>query len=89
MKQAILITAYNNFQHLIDIIHFFPSNIFELYIHIDKKSKLNLESVKNINVKNVKLLSRRYKVRWGGLNLLKCILLLAEEALKNNDILVN
>jgi hypothetical protein len=34
----------------------------------------------------VKLVSRKFKVNWGGINHLKCILHLAEEALKNKDI---
>lgn len=39
MKHALLITAYKNFEHLIDIINFYSKDI-EIYIHIDKKSKI-------------------------------------------------
>ncbi|HEY9169353.1 MAG TPA: beta-1,6-N-acetylglucosaminyltransferase [Lutibacter sp.] len=82
MKQGILITAYKNFEHLIDIATCFDVN-FEIYIHIDKKSTIKVEVIDELMaLKNVKLVSRKYKVNWGGVNHLKCILHLAEEALK-------
>ena len=84
MKQAILITAYKNIHHLVDIINFFPEN-FAFYIHIDKKSKVDLSPLKVFSEKEV-FVSRKYKVNWGGRNHLKAILLLAEEALKNEEI---
>ena len=86
MKQGILITAYKNFDHLIDIIRFFDDH-FEIYIHIDKKCTPPAETLQRIRtLKNVKFVSSAYKVNWGGLNHLKSILLLAEEALKNPEL---
>ncbi len=83
MKQAILITAYKNFKHLIDVVDFFDET-FSIYIHIDKKSRIPQEVYKKLNNNsNVKLLSQKYTINWGGLNHLKCILFLAEIALKN------
>jgi hypothetical protein len=83
MKQAILITAYKNYQHLEEIIKFFDSD-FELYIHIDKKSKITNDELNLLkNYSQVKLVSQRYQVNWGGFNHLKSILYLAEQALKN------
>lgn len=85
MKQAILITAYTNFKHLLEIIKCFNSS-FEFYIHIDKKSKAS----KILNVikaqKNVKYINSKYSVNWGGYNHLKCILHLVNLALNNEDI---
>ena len=86
MKQAILITAYKNYHHLKEIINFFDDN-FQLYIHIDKKSKISnieLDNLKNYDI--VKLVSQKYKVNWGGFNHLKSILYLTEQALKNEEI---
>ena len=86
MKQAILITAYKNFKHLVDIIDSFDEN-FEVYIHVDKKTKIPqkvLEKLRTLN--NVKMLSQKYVVNWGGINHLKCSLFLIETALKNKDI---
>jgi hypothetical protein len=86
MKQAILITAYKNYHHLKGIINFFDNN-FEIYIHIDKKSKIsNAELINLRNHKIVKLVEQKYKVNWGGLNHLKSILYLTEKALKNSEI---
>jgi hypothetical protein len=87
MKQAVLITAYKDFSLLTDILNYFSGDTFEFYIHIDKKSKSDIENIKNIPTNNLKLLSRKFKINWGGINHLKCILLLAEEALKNKEII--
>ncbi|WP_170179813.1 beta-1,6-N-acetylglucosaminyltransferase [Flavivirga rizhaonensis] len=85
MKQAILITAYKNFEHLVDILDFFDES-FEFYIHVDKKSIIPKSVFKKINSrKNVKTLSQRYKVNWGGVNHLKSILFLAGNALQEPD----
>jgi hypothetical protein len=85
MKQAILITAYKNYHHLEEIINFFDDN-FQLYIHIDKKSKIsNIELNDLKKYANVKLVSQKYKVNWGGFNHLQSILYLTEQALENPD----
>ncbi|MBC7486607.1 MAG: hypothetical protein H7282_07630 [Cytophagaceae bacterium] len=86
MKQALLITAYRDFNHLIDIIQFFDNDEFECYIHIDKKYFPDEAIVKKIrSLPSVKLLSNHYTVNWGGRNHLRSCLLLVEEALKNTE----
>ncbi len=85
MKQAILITAYKNYHHLEEIIHCFDTS-FELYIHIDKKSKISDLELTNLRKYNiVKLVEQKYKVNWGGFNHLKSILYIAEQALENSE----
>lgn len=85
MKQAILITAYKNYQHLEEIIHCFDNN-FELYIHLDKKSKISDAALSRLEkYEIVKLVEQKYKVNWGGFNHLKSILYLTEQALKNPE----
>nr|WP_315177552.1 beta-1,6-N-acetylglucosaminyltransferase [uncultured Flavobacterium sp.] len=85
MKQAILITAYKNYHHLEEIIQCFDAN-FELFIHLDKKSKISDIELANLRKYDiVKLLEQKYKVNWGGFNHLKSILYLTEQALKNPD----
>lgn len=86
MKQAILITAYKDFDQLIELITMFDED-FNVYIHIDKKSKLDKNTLDEIySFDNVKFVSREYEIKWGGLNHLKSILLLSNKALaeKNN-----
>jgi len=84
MKQAILITAYKNFEHLKELIRFFDDPLFSIYIHIDLKSNINQEELITLQGPNVKLVNK-YKVNWGGVNHLKSYLLLSELALENPD----
>ncbi|WP_410266541.1 beta-1,6-N-acetylglucosaminyltransferase [Cyclobacterium sp.] len=86
MKHAVLFLAYKNVEHLIEYISLLDDD-FLFYIHLDKKSKLKSRSIHKLSQqKNVVFISRKYTVNWGGLNLLKALLLLAEEALKNKEI---
>lgn len=86
MRQGILIAAYKEFDHLIEVIGFFDHH-FDIFIHIDKKSTPPPETLDRIRaMKNVKFLASAYPVNWSGTNHLKCILLLAGEALKNADL---
>lgn len=85
MKQAILITAYKNFDHLVDISNFFDEE-FEIYIHIDKKIKVDPLVISNLtSCSNVKLVSRKFRVNWGGRNHLKAILYLTKKALEQEE----
>lgn len=86
MKQGILLTAYNEIDHLKKLINFFNDD-FYIYIHMDKKSKLSKEDIDAIqHAKNVVFLSREFKINWGGIYGMMAILLLAKEALKNKEI---
>ncbi|MGZ2368711.1 beta-1,6-N-acetylglucosaminyltransferase [Ancylomarina sp. YFZ004] len=85
MKQAILITAYKNFEQLKELINEFDEN-FNIYIHVDKKSRLTKKAIREItNISNVKYFTQKYKVNWGGLNHLKAYLKLSEKALLHNE----
>jgi len=84
MKHAILITAYKDFQQLANLVKEFPAADYNLYIHIDKKSKVNEKVISKISaVPNVKYISRKYTINWGGLNHLNAFLHLSEIALKD------
>jgi len=86
MKQAVLITAYTNIEHLNSIISSLSDN-FEFYIHIDKKSNIYKEDILRLTQKkNVALVSQKYNINWGGINHLKAILFLLENSLKNKSI---
>lgn len=78
--QAILITAYKNIQHLEEIASFF-GNDYNIYIHIDKKSTIDLHQIESLSSKkNVKYISRQYKINWGGFNHLLAILDITRKA---------
>ena len=85
MKQAILITAYKDFDQLCLLVDFFDQD-FNIYIHVDKKSTIP-EDLKSelTGKKNVKYLRQDYKVNWGGVNHLKSYLKLAEISLHDVD----
>lgn len=88
MKQGILITAYKDFEHLLDIVSCFDKN-FCVYIHIDKKCEVDQSFINALNKSPiVKLVSRKYKVNWGGINHLKSILHLCDEAIKDSSITI-
>jgi len=78
MRQAILITAYKNEKQIYDIIDYFGKD-FEFYIHVDKKSLMNLSG--NYNGCDNIHIYKKYNVNWGSINHLKAILLLSEKAL--------
>lgn len=82
MKQAILITCYKNLHQIIEIIRFFDEN-FTFYIHIDKKSNLDLSSLFTLG-RSVHIYSE-YAINWGGHNHVKAILHLAEQALSDKE----
>jgi hypothetical protein len=80
-QQAVLITAYKNIEQIYDIINFLGDG-FEFYIHIDKKSSLDISMLENTRNE---YLFKEYIVNWGSVNHLKSILFLAEKALKNKN----
>lgn len=82
MRQAILITAYHDSAQLQRLIDYFDSD-FELFIHIDRHSKLNLNG--QILSSNVHIFYR-YHTPWGSVNHLQAILLLMRKAALHHDL---
>ncbi len=78
--QAILISAYKDPEYLKRLINFFSKD-FRVFVHIDKKSNINREEIKlNANV----YVYKKFVVSWGGINHLRAILFLMQEALKKD-----
>lgn len=85
MKQAILITAYKDFNQLKRLILEFDHR-FNIYIHIDKKSPLQKDLIKELlKISTVQYVAQDFKVNWGGLNHLKAYLKLCKIALQNKE----
>lgn len=80
--QAILITAYKNQDYLKKLIRFFSIK-YKVYVHLDKKSKIQRDS--SLLNKNVTVI-KKYIVNWGGLNHLLAILDLLEMALSDEQV---
>lgn len=82
MRQAILITAYHDYQQLKRLVDYFDSD-FEIFIHLDQRSPRlpdNIRSLSNVHI------FQRYRVYWGSTNHLRAILLLMREALKDKGL---
>lgn len=85
MKQAILITAYKDMDHLLDLANFFDKD-FSFYVHLDRKSNIKEEEITSLRqIENVRFVEKKYSVNWGGLNHLKAILFLATVALRDKE----
>lgn len=77
--QAILISAYKDQDYLKRLVNFFDNKDFKIFVHIDKKSKIDSEEIKIS--KNV-YVYKKFVVSWGSLNHLRAILFLMQKALK-------
>lgn len=85
MKQAILITAYKDFDQLTQLIDEFDEN-FSIYIHIDRKSKISEKKYQDLKRRKiVRYVGQDYKVNWGGLNHLKSYLKLSQIAFEDKE----
>lgn len=82
MKVAYLITAYNNFNHLIALIKKIKVDNSLVYIHIDKKTIIpDFFTSFSQNEKNLTIIST-VEVWWGGWSHQQAILDLINEAKK-------
>ncbi len=86
MKHALLILCHKDFEQVEKLIEFFDED-FVFYIHIDKRANINnmqIEHLKKIN-SNIKIY-KKYRVTWGGINILRAELYLLRQIIKNEDI---
>lgn len=85
MKHAILILCHKDLELLCKIINYFEYDC-DIFIHIDRKSQFNQVQIDYIQqIKNVKLVSQKYAVHWGGFSMLKTELYLMRMALQMSD----
>lgn len=66
MKQAILIQCHNNLEIINAMIDFFPSECFDFYVHVDKKSNMIVPERENVF-----LVKNRVDVRWGQFSIVE------------------
>ena len=76
-KNCILILAHKNHNQIMRLINHLKTD-FDLYVHIDKRNKLNIKSFDNVNI------YKKYKVYHGGVSQVITTLFLLKEAAKNN-----
>lgn len=84
-KHAVLLLAHQNLEHLKQYIEILGPN-FHFYIHINKKAFLTDGEIEELKSHpNVRFISRKYLIRWGGTRILKAFVELAQVALKEDE----
>ncbi len=85
MKHAIIILAHKDIPLLCKIIQYFDREC-DIFVHIDKKAKIIDTDLKKISeLKNIKKISRKYSIHWGGFSILKAELYLLNLVLRTSD----
>lgn len=84
-KHAVLLLAHQNLVHLKQYIESLGPN-FYFYIHINKKAFLTDDEIAELKAHpNVRFISRKYLIRWGGTRILKAFLELAKIAIQDDE----
>jgi len=82
MKHAILLLWHKDLQQLRELIRFFDED-FVFYIHIDKKSVISAGDIEDLKRTHEDLhFYCKYKINWGGFNILRAELFLLQEIVK-------
>lgn len=85
MKQAILIMAHKDRAQIEKLINYFNGKC-DIIIHLDKKGQFSSEDVRILSeMPGVRKVFRKISVYWAGYSLLRCQMLLLEQALKYSD----
>ena len=79
-RQAILIIAHNNLRILQKNLLLLDSEYFDFYIHIDKKSKIEIEDLKDICKISKVYLFKKINILWSDYSQVKCELFLLKKA---------
>lgn len=85
MKHAVIILAYNNFDHLKKLISYFTIDC-DVYLHIDKDSTLcgpNLIELRSA-FPDAHIYSK-FNIHWGGYSILRCEIFMLREALSHSE----
>ena len=83
MKHALLLIWHKDFDQLKELIEFFDGD-FCFYVHIDSKSVLDKSQYEWLN--HHASVYKKFKVTWGGFNLLKAELFLIKQAAANTEV---
>lgn len=77
-KQAILITAYKNFDYLCALTEKLVEN-FDVYVHIDKKSKEHKSIIEKLQFMGCYAISS-YSINWGSFNHIRAVIKLMKKS---------
>lgn len=86
MKHGLIVLAHGSIPDLVDVLAQFGPDCVA-YVHLDRKAQVSSKDLRLLNDRPfVRFVSRSYAVNWGGLNIVKAILLLVREAVKDPEI---
>lgn len=84
MKHAYLIIAHDNVDILNVLLHLLDDKRNDIYLHIDKKSSIDLDKIYRPTISNFYLLSNRINVKWGDFSQIRVEISLLKEAIGNS-----
>lgn len=80
MKHAYLIIAHDNINILNALLHLLDDVRNDIYLHIDKKSDIDLSTIFKPVLSKIYILRNRLNIKWGDFSQIKVELLLLKEA---------
>jgi len=84
MKHAFIITAYRDFDWIMQSINHY-TQMADCYIHVDKKVKMPKEFIEWAQNAGGVYLFSKYKINWGSYKHLSSVLYMLKQARKNKD----
>ncbi len=86
MKHALLILCHKDLRQVEKLIEFFDDD-FVFYVHIDKHANIDNIEIEHLRKKRPNInVYRKYKVTWGGINILRAELYLLRRIVANEDV---
>lgn len=83
-KVAVLILAHNDITNLNRLIKNFPGEMYDVFIHIDKKSDMWINRSQIFIAPNIRIIEKTYKVYWGGYTVVEATMSLIKNAVSMN-----
>lgn len=85
MRHAVILLWHKDMKQMMRLVDLFDDN-FSFYIHIDKKSKVSSQDIMCLKcMRQVRGVYRKYKIYWGGINILRAELFLLKEIIEGES----
>ena len=86
MKLSYLILAHKNLHHVDRMIKLLQHDHAEFYIHVDAKVETNeIRKYQFYNTPGITIIKKRYRVTWGGYNMVRATISLMKAACKKRE----
>ena len=86
MKHGLIVLAHGNIPDLLDMLGQFDDH-FDAYVHLDRKARVSSSELKELEASpRVRYVSRRFAVNWGSMNIVRAILHVSREAVKDKGL---